>query len=46
MGKASRLEGKAFILSGERDFAQGGGTNHPYIRNELFQVASGFVQGY
>ena len=45
MGKASRLERKAPISSGERDFAQGGGTSYPYIRNELLQIADGFVQG-
>ena len=46
MDKALRLEGKALIPSEEGDFAQGGGTSHPYICNELFQVVDRFVQGY
>ena len=46
MGKASKLERKAPISSGERDFAQGSSTSYSYICNELLQVASGFVQEY
>ena len=45
MGKALRLERKAPISSGEKDFAQGGDTSYPYILNELLQIGGGFVQG-
>ena len=44
VGKVSRLERKAPISSGERDFAQGDGTSYPYIAMSCFELPVGLCK--
>lgn len=46
MEQTTRVAGKTIILSKKRGVVKGGGPNHSYFCNGMFQTLIGFLQGY